>query len=101
MRSYSFSSRFALYGLSLLALALVLVAYEWRALAAQAGVVLAGSAGSGGVHQAFEEAAQEFQVPAPLLKAICYMEGRLSNNDGHPSIDNGYGCMHLIQNSHG
>ena len=53
------------------------------------------------MNQAFEEAAQEFQVPASLLKAICYMEGRLSDNDGHPSVDNGYGCMHLIQNSHG
>lgn len=53
------------------------------------------------MNRAFEDAAREFQVPVSLLKAICYMEGRLSNNGGAPSMDNGYGCMHLIQNSRG
>jgi N-acetyl-anhydromuramyl-L-alanine amidase AmpD len=51
------------------------------------------------VNQAFEEASAQFQVPAVLLKAICYLEGRLSNNDGAPSMDNGFGCMHLVNNS--
>jgi N-acetyl-anhydromuramyl-L-alanine amidase AmpD len=50
------------------------------------------------ISQAFEQAAREFHVPAPILKAICYMEGRLSNNGGSPSMDNGFGCMHLVQN---
>lgn len=45
-------------------------------------------------------AAQEFGVPVALLKTICYMEGRLSNHGGSPSIDNGYGCMHLVKNRH-
>jgi hypothetical protein len=27
------------------------------------------------------------------------MEGRLSNNAGAPSADNGFGCMHLVKNS--
>jgi hypothetical protein len=50
------------------------------------------------LEEAFTSAAQEFGVPAPLLKALCYMEGRLSNHGGSPSIDNGYGCMHLVSN---
>jgi hypothetical protein len=54
---------------------------------------------AGGVNQAFEEASAQFQVPVVLLKAICYLEGRLSNNAGAPSMDNGFGCMHLVKNS--
>src|SRR5689334_17563273 len=50
------------------------------------------------IGSAFEQAASEFGVPAPLLKALCYMEGRLSNHGGSPSLDHGFGCMHLIQN---
>ncbi len=53
------------------------------------------------VEISFTRASQEFGVPAELLKAICYMEGRLSNHGGSPSIDQGYGCMHLIKNARG
>lgn len=49
--------------------------------------------------QAFSNASSEFGVPLPLLEALCYMEGRLSNHGGAPSIDGGYGCMHLVKNS--
>ncbi len=52
------------------------------------------------IDQAFDAASQEFGVPDSLLKAICYMEGGLSNHDGKPSSDNGYGCMHLVNNEH-
>lgn len=48
-------------------------------------------------NQAFTQASQETGVPVALLKAICYMEGRLSNNGGEPSVDNGFGCMHLVK----
>ncbi|GHO42861.1 N-acetylmuramoyl-L-alanine amidase [Ktedonospora formicarum] len=48
----------------------------------------------------FDQVATEFGVPASLLKTICYMEGRLSNHGGSPSIDQGYGCMHLVKNKH-
>lgn len=51
---------------------------------------------AGEVNQAFDGAAAEFHVPAALLKAICYLEGRLSTNGGAPSVDNGFGCMHLV-----
>lgn len=53
-----------------------------------------------GANQAFNQASKDFGVPAALLKALYYMEGRLSNHGGSPSIDQGYGCMHLVQNSH-
>jgi N-acetyl-anhydromuramyl-L-alanine amidase AmpD len=53
---------------------------------------------SGKIGSAFDQAASEFGVPSSLLKALCYMEGRLSNHGGSPSIDNGFGCMHLVQN---
>lgn len=49
-------------------------------------------------NQAFTQASQATGVPVELLKAICYMEGRISNNNGEASIDNGFGCMHLVKN---
>ncbi|GHO45962.1 N-acetylmuramoyl-L-alanine amidase [Ktedonospora formicarum] len=55
---------------------------------------------SSSLASAFDQAANEFGIPAELLKAICYMEGRLSNHGGSPSIDQGYGCMHLVKNKH-
>jgi N-acetyl-anhydromuramyl-L-alanine amidase AmpD len=51
------------------------------------------------VEAAFTQSSHEFGVPVELLKAICYMEGRLSSHDGSPSIDQGYGCMHLVKNA--
>ncbi|GCF07181.1 N-acetylmuramoyl-L-alanine amidase [Dictyobacter arantiisoli] len=55
---------------------------------------------AGSLEQTFAQAALDFKVPAPLLKAICYLEGRLSNHGGTPSVDQGYGCMHLLANQH-
>ncbi|HEU5384039.1 MAG TPA: hypothetical protein VFV38_52255 [Ktedonobacteraceae bacterium] len=53
------------------------------------GVLIAGladsramaQAGSPPANQIFTEASQKTGVPVALLKAICYEEGRLSNND--------------------
>src|SRR5258708_1034951 len=56
------------------------------------------SASSGKIGSAFEQASSEFGGPASLLKALCYMEGRLGNHGGSPSMDNGFGCMHLVKN---
>ncbi|GLV55521.1 hypothetical protein KDH_23650 [Dictyobacter sp. S3.2.2.5] len=50
------------------------------------------------VGSAFDQASRESGVPSSLLKALCYMEGRLSNHGGSPSIDDGFGCMHLVKN---
>lgn len=57
------------------------------------------TAGADTLAQDFAHASSEFGVPAPLLEALCYMEGRLSNHGGAPSIDGGYGCMHLVKNN--
>lgn len=54
---------------------------------------------AGALTPAFTHASREFGVPASLLEALCYMEGRLSNHSGAPSIDGGYGCMHLVKNN--
>lgn len=62
-------------------------------------VPVSAAGGVGQVNRAFEQASAQFHVPAALLKAICYLEGRLSNNDGAPSMDDGFGCMHLVKNS--
>jgi len=48
---------------------------------------------------AFASASKETGVPVALLQALCYMEGRLSNHGGTPSVDGGYSCMHLVQGS--
>jgi hypothetical protein len=50
--------------------------------------------------EAFSQASSTYGVPVPLLEAICYTEGRLSNNGGEASEDNGFGCMHLVKNTH-
>lgn len=55
--------------------------------------------GTGEVNQAFDQASAQFHVPVALLKAICYLEGRLGNNEGAPSMDDGFGCMHLLKNN--
>lgn len=49
-------------------------------------------------NQALTQASQRTGVPVELLKAICYMEGRVSMNAGEASNDNGFGCMHLVKN---
>ncbi len=59
------------------------------------------STASMSAEQAFSNASQRYGVPIELLKSICYMEGRLSNHGGSPSIDNGFGCMHLVRNANG
>jgi N-acetyl-anhydromuramyl-L-alanine amidase AmpD len=92
-RTVSFS-RLALLAIFTLAMLLVSFMGESPTASAQA-------ASNGKIGSAFEQAASKFGVPAPLLKAICYMEGRLSNHGGSPSIDHGFGCMHLIQNQRG
>jgi len=50
------------------------------------------------INTAFTQAAQQYGVPVELLKAIAYMESRLSMHNGTPSIDGGYGLMHLVKN---
>lgn len=56
--------------------------------------------GSSPVNQTFTETSQKTGVPVALLKAICYEEGRLSNNSGESGSDNSFGCMNLAKNQH-
>ena len=78
----------------------VLALMATTALGNRSPIAYAHTMTSSQVNPAFDQAAQESGVPASLLKAICYMEGRLSNHGGSPSIDQGYGCMHLVKNKH-
>ncbi len=46
----------------------------------------------------FDQAAQEFQVPSELLKAIAFVETNWTQIG--PSIDQGWGIMHLVHNNY-
>jgi N-acetyl-anhydromuramyl-L-alanine amidase AmpD len=100
IRNFPFAVRIAFYTLPVLVIILLLGTGEQAFVARHSPLALAGPSRNGPVSQAFARAASEFHVPAVLLKAICYMEGRLSNNGGWPSRDNGFGCMHLVKNDH-
>ena len=86
-------------------------AWRWRGGVVAAAGVLAAAAGLAGlavparaadntIAGAATAAQQRFGVPAPLLEAICYLEGHLSDHGGAPSSAGGYGCMDLARNSH-
>ncbi len=47
---------------------------------------------------AFTGAAEEWDVPRDLLVAIAYAETHFDDHDGQPSVDNGFGLMHLVDN---
>ncbi len=51
-----------------------------------------------GLEEAFASAAAEFRVPKPLIEALAWVESRWSDHGGQPSIENGYGVMHLADN---
>lgn len=50
------------------------------------------------VNKYMQQAAAEFNVPVELLKAIGYVENNWTQMG--PSIDKGWGIMHLVQNSY-
>ena len=52
--------------------------------------------GTGPLAQAFASAAQEFDVPRDLLVTIAYAETHFDDHTGAPSVDNGFGLMHLV-----
>jgi N-acetyl-anhydromuramyl-L-alanine amidase AmpD len=52
----------------------------------------------GWLNQAFQQAAKEFNVPRDLLVVIAYVETHFDDHNGQPSVDNGYGLMHLVEN---
>src|SRR5579875_755991 len=95
IRNFPFAVRIAFYTLPVLVIILLLGTGEQAFVARHSPLALAGPSRNGPVSQAFARAASEFHVPAVLLKAICYMEGRLSNNGGWPSRDNGVSARQL------
>lgn len=58
----------------------------------------AGPPSTGSVAVAFASAARTYGVPQQVLESVCYLEGRFGSHGGKPSIDGGYGCMHLVKN---
>ncbi len=53
---------------------------------------------AGPLNDAFQRAAREFDVPRDLLVAIAYAETHFDDHGGKPSVDKGYGLMHLVDN---
>ncbi|HLN64831.1 MAG TPA: N-acetylmuramoyl-L-alanine amidase [Symbiobacteriaceae bacterium] len=52
----------------------------------------------GPLGQAFVKASREFKVPVEILVAVAYAETHFDDHDGVPSMANGYGVMHLVEN---
>jgi hypothetical protein len=51
------------------------------------------------LNKAFQDAAEEFDVPSKLLITIAYAETHFDHHNFAPSSDNGYGLMHLAENT--
>lgn len=51
---------------------------------------------SSGIQRDIERAADEQNVPRPLLLALAWTQSRWSMNPGHKSIDGGWGLFHLV-----
>ncbi|MDF2631172.1 MAG: putative amidase, partial [Symbiobacteriaceae bacterium] len=83
--------------LRLLASVLVLMLLTSTALAGgeefQRGDKLQGALG-----KAFTQASHATKVPVELLVAIAYAETHFDDHGGQPSVANGYGVMHLVDN---
>lgn len=80
----------------------VLVAAALLALATPAAASMSAKTGSANepasLNAAFRAASAEFGVPRDLLVAVAYTETRLDDHGGQPSVDRGYGLMHLVDN---
>lgn len=48
------------------------------------------------VMRSFQEAAARWDVPVQILMGIGYVESHWEQRDGEPSLDDGYGIMHLV-----
>ena len=55
----------------------------------------------GTVAESFTLAARHWGVPVEVLMAVGYVESRWEQRDGQPSIDKGYGIMHLVDSPDG
>lgn len=71
------------------------------ALVAAAPLKAQDDSGPGKVAQSFSEAAKEWGVPLQVLMGIGYVESHWEQRGGAPSLDNGFGIMHLVDASGG
>src|SRR5262249_51392707 len=55
-----------------------------------------GQQSSSALTEAFNTSARHWGVPVEILMAIGYVESHWEQRNGEPSIDNGYGGMHLV-----
>lgn len=78
--------------------AAVLASLTVTALVATGHPAGAAPADTDSMNRAFEQAAEEYDVPRDLLAAVGYGETHLNGHSGRPSQDNGYGVMHLVSN---
>lgn len=53
------------------------------------------------VQKSFSSSALRWQVPVEVLLALGYVESRWEQRHGEPSIDKGYGIMHLVNDAGG
>src|SRR5437868_815208 len=57
--------------------------------------------GSATITDSFLMSARHWNVPVEILMAIGYAESHWEQRDGQPSIDDGYGIMHLVDAPNG
>jgi hypothetical protein len=57
--------------------------------------------GAGTLSNAFQHAADRWNVPVQVLMAIGYVESRWDQRGGEPSLDSGYGIMHITDRPDG
>ncbi|GCE26234.1 amidase [Dictyobacter alpinus] len=79
----------------------LLLSFSLSALSGGTPLQASAAIGSQSANGAITQASQTTGVPAELLKALAYMEGQFNNHQGRPSVDGGYGSMHLIKNRRG
>ena len=88
------------FALKMILIVAAVAALGALSMSAGASTAAHSAAGPGTIAGAAKAAQQRFGVPAPLLEAICYFEGHLSDHGGAPSSDGGYGCMDLARSNH-
>ncbi|MEO8284897.1 MAG: S-layer homology domain-containing protein [Chloroflexota bacterium] len=59
------------------------------------------AAGTGDISQSFFSASRRWNVPVEVLMAVGYVESHWEQRAGEPSIDNGYGIMHVTDRADG
>ncbi|HYF78212.1 MAG TPA: N-acetylmuramoyl-L-alanine amidase [Symbiobacteriaceae bacterium] len=52
----------------------------------------------GALGKAFTQASRAHKVPVEILVAVAYAETHFDDHGGQPSVSNGYGVMHLVDN---